>query len=104
MIFKSRHLSFAAFTVLVTVVMSGTLRPLIAYALNGKNTHASQIVLIPFISAALIYLNRKNVFRDIHYSVTPALLVFLLGVGLFICGKAVGAGLEKGDYLSLMTS
>jgi exosortase len=36
--------------------------------------------------------------------VTPALLVLILGVGLFVCGKTVGAGLEEGDYLSLMTS
>jgi exosortase len=99
-----RNKFFLLFSVLLLITMSGTLRALFAYAIDTEHTHASQIVLIPFITAALIYLNRKNIFRTLHYSVVPAVPVLILGVGLLIAGKTVGAGLKEGDYLALMTS
>jgi exosortase len=102
--FASRNVLFALFTLIVTVIMSGTLRDLISFALNRENTHASQIVLIPFISAALIYFNRKNIFRSVTWSVARAVPVLILGVGLLLAGRTVGARLEEGDHLALMTS
>jgi exosortase len=75
---------------------------LIDYALDRENTHASQIVLIPFISVALIYINRQNIFRETHLSVLAALPVLIVGVGLLAAGRTVGAGLEEGNHLALM--
>jgi exosortase len=101
---SSRNLLFALCSLLVTAMMAGPLWSLIDYALDRDNTHASQIVLIPFISVALIYINRKNIFRDIHFSILPALPVLIIGFGLFVAGGTVGVNLEEGDRLALMSS
>ena len=53
------------------LVMAGPLRALFSYALDTSNTHASQIVLIPFVSAFLIYRSRKNIFQVVGYAVIP---------------------------------
>jgi exosortase len=84
--------------------MAGPLWSLMDYALDRENTHASQIVLIPFISVALIYINRQNIFRETHFSVLSALPLLVLGVGLLVAGRTWGAGLEEGNHLSLMAS
>ena len=100
----SRNVLFTLFALSVAVIQVGPLRTLFDYALDRENTHASQIVLIPFISAALIYINRKNIFRDVHYSAALGGLVLILGAGLLLAGNIVGAGLEEGDRLALTTS
>jgi len=101
---SSRNVWFTLCVLLVTVTMASPLWALINYALNRENTHASQIVLIPFISAALIYINRKNIFRNVHYSVMPAALVLIPGLLMLIAGRTVGAGLGENDYLALMAA
>src|SRR4051812_27261212 len=100
----SRTLSFTMCSLLVAVMMAAPLQALISYALNRENTHASQIVLIPFISAALIYINRKNIFRSVHYSVMPAMLLLIPGFLFMIAGKTAGAQMEEGDHLALMAA
>jgi exosortase len=102
--FSSRTLLFTLSVLFVISIMAGPLSALMNYALNRENTHASQIVLIPFISAALIYMNRKNVFRSVRYSVVPAAVLLIAGLLLLIAGKTVGAGLEENDHLSLMAA
>jgi exosortase len=102
--FSSRTLLFTLCTLFVTATMAGPLWALINYALNTEHTHASQIVLIPFISAALIYINRENIFRSVHYSVVPAALLLIPGLLFLIAGKTVGARLEEGDHLALMAA
>jgi exosortase len=102
--FSSRTLLFTLSVLFVIAIMAGPLSALMNYALNRENTHASQIVLIPFISAALIYMNRKNVFRSVRYSVVPAAVLLIAGLLLLIAGKTVGAGLEENDHLSLMAA
>jgi len=100
----SRNVLFTLCALTVTVFLAGPLRALIVYALDRDNTHASQIVLIPFISAALIYINRKNIFSRVHYSVVPAALLLIPGILLLIAGKTIGAGLDENDYLALMAA
>jgi exosortase len=102
--FASRNVWFALSVLIVTVLMFGTLRDVMSYSLNRENAHASQIVLIPFISAALIYFNRKIIFRSVGYSLAPAVPVLILGIALLLAGRTVGAGLEESDHLALMTS
>ena len=95
---------FTLSALFVTAMMAGPMWALMNYALNRENTHASQIVLIPFISAALIYMNRQNIFRSVHYSVVPAAVLLIPGLLLLIAGRTVGAGLEEGDHLALMAA
>jgi len=100
----SRNVLFALYVLGVAVVLAGPLMALFDYALDRDNTHASQIVLIPIISAALIYINRKNIFSSVRYSPLPGLLVLLSGAGLLFAGYTVGSSLEEGDRLALMAA
>jgi len=102
--FSSRTSLFTLSVLFVTAMMASPLSSLMNYALNRENTHASQIVLIPFISAALIYMNRKNIFRSVHYSVAPAAVLLIPGLLFLVAGKTVGAGLEENDHLALMAA
>ena len=99
-----RSTYFIAFSLALVASMAAPLRALIAYALDTENAHASQIVLIPFISAALIYAGRKKIFQSIRYSVLPGALLMALGIGLLTAGKTVGARMEEGNHLALMAS
>jgi exosortase len=84
--------------------MTNPIRDLVGFALDPANTAASQIVLIPFISAILIYLNRKTIFESVHYSVLSGTVVAMLGCGLLIGGSALGRRLAEDDRLALATS
>lgn len=95
---------FMLSALLVPALMAGPLWALMNYALNRENTHASQIVLIPFISAALIYMNRQNIFRSVHFSVVPAAVLLISGLLLLIAGKTVGVGLKENDHLALVAA
>jgi len=99
-----RNLYFILFSLALVAAMSSPLRALIAFALDTENSHASQIVLIPFISAALIYMNRKNIFQSIHYSVVPGVLFMILGAGMLVAGKTAGIYLKDDDHLALLTA
>ena len=102
--FSSRTSLFTLSVLFVTAMMASPLSSLMNYALNRENTHASQIVLIPFISAALIYMNRKNIFRSVHFSVVPAAVLLISGLLLLIAGKTVGVGLKENDHLALVAA
>lgn len=95
---------FMLSALLVPALMAGPLWALMNYALNRENTHASQIVLIPFISAALIYMNRQNIFRSVHFSPVPAAVLLISGLLLLIAGKTVGVGLKENDHLALVAA
>ena len=100
---SSRNLFFIVYSLLLFAVMAGPIRAVIGYAMDTENTHASQIVLIPFISAGLLYLSRKKIFSNVEYAVLPALAPIIAGVALFILGKTIGVQLEdEGDRLAFM--
>src|SRR5215831_16546217 len=103
--FSSRNFLFILFSLILFAVMAGPLKALIRYALDTENTHASQIVLIPFISGVLIYLNRQKIFADVQYAIIPALAPMIAGVALYIAGRTVGLELKDvGDQLAFMAS
>jgi len=55
------------------------IRDLVRYAL-GDSTNASQVLLIPFVSAALIFWDRRRIFAGVQYSVTPGVLIAIVGM------------------------
>jgi exosortase len=101
---SSRSKYFVLFTLALFVVMSGSLRAVIAYAMDTTNTHASQIVLIPFVTAGLMFRNRRNIFRSVSYSIVPGAVLMALGGVLLVAGMTVGVGMETGNYLAIMAS
>ena len=78
------------------------IRDLIRYAL-GDNAHASQILLIPFISGALIFWDRQRIFSRVQYAVGPGLALAAVGLGLMASSYLWRPALE-GDRLALTTA
>jgi exosortase len=99
-----RNSFFLLFSVLLLSFMAGSIRSVIEFALAPDNMAASHLVLIPFLSAFLIYLNRKNIFQRVAYSVLPGAFVVTLGIALFIAARTIGTQLVEGDRLALETS
>lgn len=102
-----RHLArIVSFVVFLTILALLFWKPLVALALHaaGSELH-SHILLIPFISAYLIHLDRKGLPREIG---SPSVwLLVPLAVGLLALAQVSGWGpvnwsLGKNDYLSLM--
>ena len=101
----SRRLkAFLAFSVLLALAFS---RPLIALVTHAFRTDIhSHIVLIPFISAYLIYVRRKELPLD--YVCTPGWASLLLAAGFVTSAAAAGLfpnlpPLTQNDSLSMMT-
>ena len=99
-----RSKAFICFSLLLLFAVAKPARTLIHFALDPDNTAASQIVLIPFVSAFLIYQRRKNIFESVQYSVFPGATLSALGFGLLIGAGTFGAGLAEDDRLALTTS
>jgi exosortase len=100
----SRNKLFICFSLSLLFLMAKPIRGLVEFALDPENTAASQIVLIPFISATLIYWNRKNIFQSVKYSVFSGAVVSVLGFGLLIAGSTFGTRFAEDDRLALITS
>jgi exosortase len=73
-----KHASFAVFIVASSLVFYGTLTALVRYSLH--NSSSSHIILIPFVSFFLLYLERRTVFSISATSIGP-------GIGLAIVGS-----------------
>jgi exosortase len=101
---SSRTTYFIVFSVSLFVALSGALRAVLAYAMDTANTHATQIIAIPFISAGLIYMNRQNIFRSVSYCILPGVLLMAIGFGQLVVGTTVGMKMETANYLAVMAS
>jgi hypothetical protein len=78
-----RLIGFLAFAVLLSVAFAHPLIALTTYAI-GTDIH-SHIVLIPFISAYLIYIQRKELPAD--YVFSPGWMSILLAAGPRRCSQ-----------------
>jgi len=84
--------------------MGKPVRELIEFASNPAETAASQILLIPFISATLIYLNRKSIFQNVRYSLLAGSIVITLGFIVLVGSRVLGVRVAEDDRLALVTS
>jgi exosortase len=99
-----RTLLFILFTGCLLLLVAAPIRSLIAFVIDFGNIEASQIAAVPFITAGLIYLNRKKIFESVHYSALAGSVVLALGFGLGIAARRMEARLELADRLALWTS
>ena len=76
---------------------------LIRYASDLDNKNASQVFLIPFVSAALIIMNRQEIFRRVHYAALAGGLTMVAGLVLPAVVRMSGVQLNEGDSLALTT-
>ena len=84
------HLSFGLFLLLSSILFRAPLYALADLAIHDE--HYSHIALIPFISAFLVYVKRKQVFHD--YRLCPALGLPLLAgsAALYFLDSAIFHG------------
>jgi exosortase len=91
------HLSFAVLAVATVALFWRTLRELAALALSADSY--SYILLIPVISAFVLYLERRKVFAGIGTYRSPVIAALLAGA-VAICGLfALNVVTPPADYL-----
>ena len=96
-----RHALFALFSLALLLFGLVPLSKLLSLAYNS---HLSYVPLIPFISAALIYWNRKRIFVDLRTSAVPAIAAFVIGGAIYYSERTYGSHVAENDYLALMTT
>ena len=69
------------FALACIVTMAIVFEPMKYLLFSSSNSeYYSHIIMIPFVSAFLIYLSRKEIFKDQIYSVKRGIPVILIGV------------------------
>lgn len=91
------HAFFVTFVLISSVAFYATLAALVRYSLY--NSSSSHIVLIPFVSFFLLYLERRTVFSNYATGFVPA--IGLAIVGLLFCWLAVRGPIPRDGNWSL---
>jgi exosortase len=101
---QRRDLLLLLGTVVLVLLKWQDVRSLIEYASDLDLKNASQVFMIPFVSAGIIYLNRGEIFRNVRYSMLPGALVMVAGFILPAAVRMTGTPLKAGDNLSVATA
>lgn len=78
-----RHACFVAFVLISGLVFYKTLTTLVQYSLHDQST--SHIILIPFVSFFVLYLDRQKEFSVTASSIAPGFIVLAGGSILYGC-------------------
>ncbi|HEX4996901.1 MAG TPA: exosortase/archaeosortase family protein [Terriglobia bacterium] len=104
MISTNRNLLFALYSAALFAVNGTFVRHLVAYATDWSNTNASHILLIPFISGALLYSSRERIFAAPRLAAGPGLLLAGIGMISLVSAATWGKTLTEGNQLSWMAA
>jgi len=77
-----KHAAFAAFVAVSVLVFWRTVTALVAYSLSQESS--SHIILIPFVSIYLLYIERKQIFASPRMSVRPAVGLLCAGIIVYL--------------------
>jgi exosortase len=99
--FPRRNLLFGAFCLFLSFWGFEPLRKLVQFSLNWSNSDLSYIVLIPFISATLVYWDRQRIFSNPRTSIMPALIVFAVGGAVYFIAHQRAGALNEKDFLAM---
>ena len=95
----SRHILFAA---LMTGLAGAFWNPLtLLLKFSFQHEHYSHIVLIPFVSAFLVFSDRKKIFVSPTYHAGWGLGLWLAGVAALAVRFRMGSALSENDLLSV---
>jgi exosortase len=81
------------------LVFAVPLRTLLGFSLEYE--HYSHIVLVPLVSAALVYMNRKNIFAQAQWSIAAGMGLMGPGIAVFIVARTLTTSWSVNDSLSL---
>lgn len=95
-----RTVLFGVYCLCLSLAHVQILRALYDY--SRENVSASHVVLIPLVSAVLIFQDRTSIFSSVRTSWAAGLAVVLLGVGLSITARLSWANAAHADSLSWM--
>jgi len=96
-----RQTFFVLLSAALVLLAFTPIRRLATLSLNLGNNHLSYIPLVPFLSAALIYWNRKKIFSKLRTSALPAATAFMISAVLYYASRTIGTRLDENDHLSL---
>jgi exosortase len=100
---SARPIFFVLFVLALLASTWSTIRDLYTLVSDWDNNNASQALIVPFMSAALIYFRRKVIFERVRYDVLPGLLIMIAGAGLHVLGRTANLNWQRTDHLSLLT-
>jgi exosortase len=85
------HLRFTAYTICLLAAHAGIVRALVEF--SQRDVTASHVILVPFVSIALIYANRTAIFSSVTMKLSLGLPIVVAGIGLTLVGQfAVAEG------------
>ncbi|MGH9445791.1 MAG: exosortase/archaeosortase family protein [Terriglobia bacterium] len=97
---KRRDLYFALFMLLASAAFSASLLALAKLSYN--NDAYSHIVLIPLVSAFLVYLERRKIFARVEYCLGGGVVAVIAGIGGFYAGREHFVSPGKIGHLAVM--
>jgi len=99
---QQRHLLFGAYSLCLIALNARVVQALIELSL--RDATASHLVLVPFVTAALIWLKRESVFRSVRSFGRFEIAVFVVAGALALAGYTSWASLSGQDALSTLVS
>src|SRR5579863_8461533 len=94
----ARSAVFASFLAASLATLLGPLRNLLPVSIAGAEH--SYILLAPVMVLGLFYMERRNIFRDLKYSLCPGTLIILGGLSI-AAAAVISAQLKADSRLSL---
>jgi exosortase len=97
-----RNILFGVYSLLLLVGHLDVLNALVR--LSWQDPTASHVVLVPFITLALIYLRREDIFRSAAPFQPAGAAAMVLGLTISVIGRAAWVPGSQGDALSAITA
>lgn len=99
---QRRDVVFLLFSLALAAFKWQEIRGLIVYSSDMGAKHASQVFLIPFVTAGLIFMRRGEIFRDVRYGALAGGLTIAAGLAFpAVFYNIVGTVGVEGDRLAV---
>jgi exosortase len=97
---SKRNILFLAFCVISFLIFYPPFKELLQSSHEGELY--SHVMLIPLVSASLVYFKRGSIFSDLSYSYPAGGIMILGGLGIYLLGGNYRTELNPNDYSFLM--
>ncbi len=94
-----RHLLFSSYGLLVALANVPALRALVA--MGEEDTTSSHLALVPFVSIALVYLDRRAIFSSVRSERSAGASVIAVGLGLWLFAQLYQLPRNQDDELTI---